>query len=199
MGQLSAAYRIKPPHNFGKRLPAPKQGSTRSRPSSARLNQGSARLNQGSARSKPRQCPLKTKAVPAQNQGSAECGALRSETTYACGNSSRAPLWGDTHGRALAEALLTPSLVAVYQGCNKTRVSCFHGCFPLFRDTSATPILLEFLEDTRVGRMLSQILLAGGPGVDEGDLGEVVLWVPEEEGAESSEDSEEEDGLGPPL
>ena len=43
MGQLPAGYRIKPsPQNLRKRLPAPKQGSTRS---------------------KPRQCPPKTKAV----------------------------------------------------------------------------------------------------------------------------------------
>ena len=69
----------------------------------------------------------------------------------------------------------------------------------LFRDTRATPALLEFLRETSVGRMPSQILLAGGPNVDESDLDEIVLRPPEEEEAESSEDSEEEDEPGPPL
>ena len=68
----------------------------------------------------------------------------------------------------------------------------------LFRDMRATPALLEFLEDTRVGRMPSQILLAGGRVEDEDDLEVLELW-PQEEEAEISEESEEEDGPGPPL
>ena len=35
--------------------------------------------------------------------------------------------------------------------------------------------------------------------MDESGLEEVVLWAPEEGEAESSEDSEEEGGLGPQL
>ena len=37
----------------------------------------------------------------------------------------------------------------------------------LFRDAKATPALLEFLEDTRVGRMSGRVLLARGPDLDE--------------------------------
>ena len=69
----------------------------------------------------------------------------------------------------------------------------------LFQDARATPALLEFLEDTRVGRMPGEILLARGPDVDEDSLDEIVLWPPEEGKAESSGDSEEEDGPGTPL
>ena len=53
-------------------------------------------------------------------------------------------------------------------------------------------------EVTRMGRMPGQVLLAGGPAVDEDDLDEVVLWPPEE-GADSSGGSEEKDGPDPPL
>ena len=69
----------------------------------------------------------------------------------------------------------------------------------LFRDARATPALLDPLEDTRVGRMPSQILLAGGRVKDEDGLEVLELW-PQEEDAETSEESEEEeeDGPGPP-
>lgn len=50
----------------------------------------------------------------------------------------------------------------------------------LFGDVRATPALLKFLEDTRVGR--SRAFLAGGPDVDESDLEEIELWASEEEG-----------------
>ena len=47
--------------------------------------------------------------------------------------------------------------------------------------------------------MPGRALLAEGPDVGEGELEEIVLWPPEEEEAESSGDSEEEDGPGSPL
>lgn len=67
----------------------------------------------------------------------------------------------------------------------------------LFR---AAPALLEFLEDTRVGRMPGQIL-AGGLVEGESDLEELEMRPQgvEEEEAVGSEESEEEDGSGPPL
>ena len=70
----------------------------------------------------------------------------------------------------------------------------------LFRDARATPAVLEFLEDTRVGQMPSRVLLAGGPDVEEDGMEEVALWAPEaEEGPEISA-SEEMGGAGsPPL
>ena len=45
--------------------------------------------------------------------------------------------------------------------------------------------------------MPGQVLLAGGPDVDEDDLEEIVLWPSEEES--ESRESEGEDGPGPPL
>ena len=70
----------------------------------------------------------------------------------------------------------------------------------LFQDTRAAPALLEFLENTRVGRMPDQILLAGGVVEDESELEELEMRRQRvEEEAEASEESEEEDGPGPPL
>ena len=40
----------------------------------------------------------------------------------------------------------------------------------LFRDVRAIPALLEFFEDTRVGRIPGQVLLAGGPDLDEEEM-----------------------------
>ena len=64
----------------------------------------------------------------------------------------------------------------------------------LFRDVRAIPVLLEFFENTRVGRMPGQVLLARGPDLDE-EMEEVELRAPEDEGSDIS--SEEEDGPGP--
>ena len=49
--------------------------------------------------------------------------------------------------------------------------------------------------------MLSRVLLAGGPDVEEDEVEEVTLWAPgEEEGTEITEkERAEEDGPGPPL
>ena len=58
--------------------------------------------------------------------------------------------------------------------------------------------MLEFLEDTRVGRMPGRVFLAGGPDMEEGELEEIEMWAPEE-GAGESEISEEEDGPSSPL
>ena len=69
----------------------------------------------------------------------------------------------------------------------------------LFGDVRATPAVLEFLEDTRVGRMPGRILLAGGLEVDEEKMDEVVLWAPGEEEGSGISESEEEEGPGPPL
>lgn len=71
----------------------------------------------------------------------------------------------------------------------------------MFSDARATPAVLEFLEDMKVGRMASRVLLAGGPDVEEDEMEEVTLWAPvEEEGTGiSEEESAEEDGPGPHL
>ena len=69
----------------------------------------------------------------------------------------------------------------------------------LFREARAAPALLEFLEDTGVGRMPDRFLLAGGQDLKEDEMEEVELWAPEEvERSDISESSEEKDGPGPP-
>ena len=67
----------------------------------------------------------------------------------------------------------------------------------LFGNPRATPALLEFLDNTRVGRMPSQVELRGGGDRGEEDLEVVELEAPEED--DGMEESEEEDGPGPPL
>ena len=70
----------------------------------------------------------------------------------------------------------------------------------LFNDPRATPAVLEFLKDTRMGRMPGQILMTGGPDLEEEDLEAISLWDPEGGGEGSDISSnEEEDGPGPPL
>ena len=66
----------------------------------------------------------------------------------------------------------------------------------LFRDGRAMPALLEFLEDTRVGRVPGRVLFAGGPDLDEKEMEELELWATDEGGG-SDISSEEEDGPGP--
>ena len=71
----------------------------------------------------------------------------------------------------------------------------------LFGDEGNVPAILEFLEETEVGKMPSRVLLAGGPELEEEEELEgfslQVLGKEEEETEASS--SEEEDGPGPPL
>ena len=69
----------------------------------------------------------------------------------------------------------------------------------LFSNQRVTPALLEFLADTRVGRMPSQVQVqprGGGESNKEG-LGVTELEAPEE--GLGDEMSEEEDGPGPLL
>ena len=63
----------------------------------------------------------------------------------------------------------------------------------LFRDPRAIPAVLDFLRDTRVGRMPGLEV----HGIQEDELGrEVELWAEDEDA--SDEDQEEEGGPGPP-
>ena len=52
----------------------------------------------------------------------------------------------------------------------------------LFGDERAAPAILEFLENTRVGKMPGRVLLAGGPDLEEEDLERRSLQVLGEEG-----------------
>ena len=86
----------------------------------------------------------------------------------------------------------------------RIRLDCGWGGAPsvrwLFGDERAVPATLEFLEDTRVGKMPGRILLAGGPDPEEEEL-ECVSMQVQGEGEEGTgvSSSEEEDGPGPPL
>ena len=84
----------------------------------------------------------------------------------------------------------------------RIRADCGRGGAPsvrwLFGDERNVPAILEFLEETRVGKMPGRVLLAGGPDLEEGELGGFSLqFQGEEEGTEVSS-SEEEDGPSPP-
>ena len=70
----------------------------------------------------------------------------------------------------------------------------------LFEDERAAPTVLEFLEDTRVGKVPSRVLMAGGPDLEEEELEVISLYVRWEEGEGARiSSSEEEIGPGPPL
>ena len=61
------------------------------------------------------------------------------------------------------------------------------------------PAILEFLEDTKVGKMTGRILFAGGPDLGEEELEGFSLQVEGKEEGTGISESEEEDGPGPPL
>ena len=62
-----------------------------------------------------------------------------------------------------------------------------------------TKAILEFLEGTKVGKMPSQILLAGGPDLEEEELEGFSLLVPDEDVGTECSSSGDEDGPGPPI
>ena len=68
----------------------------------------------------------------------------------------------------------------------------------LFGDERAVPAVPEFLEDTRVGKVPSRVLLAGGPDLEEEELEGFFLRAQREEEGTGVSASEEEDGPGPP-
>ena len=69
----------------------------------------------------------------------------------------------------------------------------------LFGDERNVGAILDFLEETRVGKMLGRVLLAGGPDLEEEELDGFSLQVLEEENETEISSSEEEDGPGPTL
>ena len=69
----------------------------------------------------------------------------------------------------------------------------------LFGDERAVPAILEFLEDTRVGKMPGRILMEGGPDWEEEELEVLSLQALGEEEGTGLSSSEEEGGPGPPL
>ena len=85
----------------------------------------------------------------------------------------------------------------------RIRAECGRGGAPsvrwLFGDERNVPAILDFLRETRVGKMPGRILLAGGLDLEEEDLDCLSLQVQEEEEGTEISSSEEEDGPGPPL
>ena len=62
-----------------------------------------------------------------------------------------------------------------------------------------TKAILEFLGKTRVGKMPSRVLMAGGPDLEEEELEGFSLLVSEEDVETECSSSEDEDGQSPPL
>ena len=62
-----------------------------------------------------------------------------------------------------------------------------------------TKAILGFLEETKVGKMPSRVLLAGGPDLEEEELEGFSLMVSEEDVETECSSSEREDGPGPPT
>ena len=85
----------------------------------------------------------------------------------------------------------------------RIRLECGWGGAPsirrLFRDEKGAPAILEFPADTRVGKMPSQIQLAGGPEFNDEDPEVISLQVQDGEENETGISSSEEDGSCPPL
>ena len=70
----------------------------------------------------------------------------------------------------------------------------------LFADERNVKAILEFIERTKVGKMPSRVLLAGGPELEEEEMEGFFLQVLGKEETETDfSSSEEEDGPGPPL
>ena len=84
----------------------------------------------------------------------------------------------------------------------RIRLDCGWGGAPsvrrLFGDERAVPAVPEFLEDTRVGKVPSRVLLAGGPDLEEEELEGFFLQVQREEEGTGVSASEEEDGQALP-
>ena len=83
------------------------------------------------------------------------------------------------------------------------RLETGHGGAPsirrLFGDERNVNAILEFLEKTKVGKMPSRILLAGGPDLEEEELESLSLQGPDEEVETEVSSSGDEDGPGPPI
>ena len=69
----------------------------------------------------------------------------------------------------------------------------------LFGDERNVKAILGFLEGTKVGNMPGQVLLAGGPDLEEEELEGFSLQVLEEEVETDVSSSGDEDGPGPPI
>ena len=69
----------------------------------------------------------------------------------------------------------------------------------LFGDERNMKAILEFLETTKVGKMPSRVLLAGGPDLEEEELEGFSLQVLGEEVETEVSSSGDEDGPGPPI
>ena len=70
----------------------------------------------------------------------------------------------------------------------------------LFGDERNVEAILEFLEGTKVGKMPSRVLMAGGPDLEEEELEGFSLQALEESESEAeASNSEEEEGMNPPF
>ena len=123
-------------------------------------------------------------------------GQARSEACFWCGSGER-----QTRYHLFVKCKRwTPEIKELWQ---KVRVNTGWGGAPsirrVFGDERNVKAILRFLERTKVGKMPGQILLAGGPDLEEEELESFSLQMLNESGEESRVDErrEREDGPGP--
>ena len=122
-------------------------------------------------------------------------GQARSEACFWCGSGER-----QTRYHLFVKCRRwTPEIKELWQ---RIKVNTGWGGAPsirkVFGDERNVKAILRFLERTKVGKMPSRILLAGGPDLEEEVLEEFSLRVLEDEAETQDSSSEEEDGPGPP-
>ena len=123
-------------------------------------------------------------------------GQADSDTCYWCGSEER-----QTRYHLFVKCRRwTPEIKRLWQ---RMRAETGEGGAPsvrkLFRNEKNTKAILEFLRETKVGKMPSRVLLAGGPDLDEEELGGFSLQVLDEEVETEVSSSGDEDGPGPPV
>ena len=122
-------------------------------------------------------------------------GQADNDTCFWCGSGERQT----RHHLFIKCRRWTPEIKRLWQ---KVRAETGEGGAPtvrkLFREKN-TKAILEFLEGTKVGKMPSRVLLAGGPDLEEEELEGFSLLVSDEDVETECSSSGDEDGPGPPV
>ena len=122
-------------------------------------------------------------------------GQADSDTCFWCGSGERQT----RHHLFIKCRRWTPEIKRLWQ---KVRAETGEGGAPsvrkLFREKN-TKAILEFLERTKVGKIPSRVMLAGGPDLEEEELESFSLLVSDEDVETEVSSSGDEDGPGPPI
>ena len=122
-------------------------------------------------------------------------GQADSDTCFWCGSGERQT----RHHLFIRCKRWMPEIRELWQ---KVRAETGEGGAPSVRKLFGgknTKAILEFLEKTRVGKMPSRVLLAGGPDLEEEELEGFSLLVSEEDVETECSSSGDENGPGPPV